>query len=253
MLSKRMLVKICCLVGLVLSTSSAQPLSAQIITAFDFEHLPIAINNSPTPTVGSGFAISLGMTNNYGGINNVATCDVLTDAGSSSANRAWRIRSAGTGNGNGWHQLAPQYTQGAQFSASTVGFKDIIVTYDMKATTQGVKHHQAQYTVDGTTWTNIGPLRASPNTEQWMNGLTLDFSAISAANNNPLFGIRIVSAYAPLTTQYVNLAGNPINNTSGNWRIDSVRFSGTAVPEPGLAGVCLLGLAVLGASIRRRI
>jgi hypothetical protein len=92
-----------------------------------------------------------------------------------------------------------------------------------------------------------------PAAEAWVNGITIDMSSISAVNNNPQFGVRIVSAYAPdgpNAGQYVNLAGNVINSTSGNWRLDSVTFSGNAIPEP--SSVILIGLGVAACAMLRR-
>lgn len=164
-------------------------------------------------------------------------------------NKAWRIRGGGTGSGNGWAAAAPQYSQGAQFLISTQNYQDIVLTYDWQPTTQGVKHQQVQYTTDGTTWTNVGALQVGPATEGWVNGIMIDMTSISGVNNNPLFGVRIVSAYAPdgpNAGQYVNLAGNVINSTSGNWRLDSIALSGTVIPEPStLAGVALLLVGIL--------
>lgn len=223
----------------------------QVITAWNFEELPIAVNNTPSPSVGVGSATQLGMTNNFTSPPSVAAADVLTAAGSTTPNRAWRIRGGGTGSGNGWHQSMPQYSQGAEFLVSTTTWENIVLTYDWQPTTQGVKHQQVQYTVDGSTWLNVGPVVVGPSQEAWVNGLTVDFGAlgITAVNDNPLFGVRIVSAYAPDGPNaglYVNLAGNPINNTSGNWRLDSVTIRGTIIPEPATLGVLAPLMLALG-------
>jgi len=178
---------------------------------------------------------------------------VLNNPGSTTPTQAWRIRGGGTGSGNGWAAAAPQYSQGSQYLVDTTGYEDIVLTYDWSPTTMGVKHQQVQYTTDGSVWTNIGLIVAGPATEGWVNGITVDLSTIPAVDNNALFGVRIVSAYAPdgpNAGQYVNLAGNPINSTSGNWRMDSVVISGTLIPEPGTVG--LLAACALGLLPRRR-
>jgi hypothetical protein len=228
-------------------------LYGDVITAFNFDELPTGTNNSPTPSIGIGTATPLGMTNSFTTPPSVTNADVLTDSNLGNPNNlAWRIRGGGTGSGNGWAAAAPQYTQGAQFDVSTLGFENIVLTYNWKATTQGVKHQQVQYTADGTNWVNVGGIQVGPASESWINDITIDFSSIPAVNDNPLFGVRIVSAYAPdgpSAGQYVNLAGNPINSTSGNWRMDAITISGTAVPEPGVG---LLGLAWIGFGLMSR-
>ena len=228
-----------------------------VITAFTFENLSTGVNNSPAPEVGVGTATPLGMTNNFTPSPSITSADVLSNPGSSTPSLAWRIRGNGDApnNGNGWAAAAPQYSQGAEFFTSTLGFQDIVLTYDWRPTTQGVKHQQVQYTSDGNTWTNVGPLQVGPGSEAWVNGIMIDLSAIPAVNNNPAFGVRIVSAYAPdgpNAGQYVNLAGNPINSTSGNWRLDSITFSGNAIAVPEPASALLLVCAVGGCCLARR-
>ncbi|MDX1965151.1 MAG: PEP-CTERM sorting domain-containing protein [Pirellulales bacterium] len=238
--------------ALALATGVALNTSADTITAFTFEQLAVGINNTPAPAVGSGSATTLGMTNNLTTPPSVSMADVILQNGTSgpaTGNKTWRIRSAGTGNGNGWSALAPQYSQGAEFLASTTGFQDIFLTFDWSATTQGVKHLQAQYTTDGSSWLNAGGIQTAGATEGWINGITVDLSSLTAADNNPLFGVRLVSAFAPSgpnAGQYVNLAGNPINSTSGNWRVDNIIISGSVIPEPStwlLAGFAVVGLS----------
>jgi hypothetical protein len=240
---------------LPLNTFTVPPVGSTI-TRWDFNNLPIAINNSPAPSIGSGTASGLGMTNNYtftsptvtGSVN---TDDVLALTGSSdpsASNNAWRIR--GSNPGNGWNTAAPQYTQGAEFDASTVGFHNIVFQYDWFSTNQGVRDLQAQYTVDGSTWINVGPLQiATPN--GYNNQITINFPAlgIRTVENNPSFGVRLVSAYDPTytgagaptyTSATLNANGTPAvyNNSSGNWRFDEVNVLGStssstpAIPDP---------------------
>jgi hypothetical protein len=240
----------------VASMSVATASNADVLTAFSFENNAIGVNNSPAPSVGTGTLNSIGMTNNFTSPPSVANCDVIAQQGSSNpnaGNQTWRVRGGGTGSGNGWAAAAPQYSQGLEVFVSTVNFQDVVLSYDWSPTTQGVKHQQVQYTIDGTNWLNFGNLLVGPATEGWVNGNTFDFTGVSGVDNNALFGIRIVSAYAPdgpNAGQYVNLAGNVINSTSGNWRFDTISLSANPIPEPASLGLALLAVPVL---MRRRI
>lgn len=234
--------------------AGAAAASATTITSFTFDQLVIGVNNSPAPAVGSGTASMIGLTNNFTANPSIATGDILNAGASSGGGFAWRIRGNGASpnNGNGWAAAAPLHSQGSEYLVSTVGFDNIVLTYDWQPTTQGVKHQQVLYTINGTDWTTIGPIVVGPASESWITGITVDFSSIPAVNDNPLFGVRIVSTYAPdgpNAGQYVNLAGSPINSTSGNWRMDGITISGTAIPEPAALSILTLGSTLL---LRRR-
>ncbi len=259
--------------GLAVAILASAPAQAATITAWTFDNLPVANNNSPAASTGTGTASALGMTNNYtyatipavtGSVN---TDDVLLNAAatpsSTGVDNVWRVR--GTTPGNGWNLAAPQYSQGAEFDTSTVGFKNIGFSFDWGSTAQGIKNLQVQYNTNITNaagWTNIG----SGYTASITNFVTgnIDFSAITGANNDPNFGIRLVSAYDPALpagtyASATQVAGADVayNNSSGNWRFDNVVLSGTAsattaVPEPfTIVGTLIGGAAAF--RMRKRL
>ena len=194
------------------------------------------------------------MTNNYSYVTGShtytgsVTADDLTGTTGgtdpSSSALAWRIRGTsgnnGPNTGNGWNTAAPQYTQGAQFMVSTMGYYNIVFQYDWYTTAQGVRNLQAQYTTDGSTWTNVGPIQVAQSGGGYSNQIVINFPAlgISTVNNNSSFGVRLVSAYDPIYTgtgepTYTSAtpgANSPVilNNTSGNWRFDEINVLGTA-------------------------
>ncbi len=183
----------------------------------------------------------------------------------SSPNYAWKIVGVGGSTpatkGNGWSSQAPIGTQGAEFLVNTSGYAGISLQFDWEATTQGEANLQVQYTLNGgTTWTNIAAtsvgtvtsntagstpaptatiltnssssntvtgsyIHGSATKGAYFADIVVNFSAITGANNNPNFGVRLVNASTG--ADCVAQAGTALNNTSGNWRFDYVLVSGT--------------------------
>lgn len=200
----------------------------------------------------------------------------------------WRDRgtkqggNAGSAN-NGWNLAAPEYTQGLEFDVPTTGFQGINVSFDWYSTTQGIRDMQPQYNLNVSNsagWTNIGPQLIAVSNDFYGTSTptnTLDLSSISGANNDPEFGIRLVSAYdqdptfvasqealsgATASYAYASAALNSgglvqiYNNNSGNWRFDNIAVSGTplATPEPSTLALLAVGgiVGVVGLARRRR-
>jgi hypothetical protein len=260
----------------VLAASLAVAEAQTTITDWDFDSLgtQTAPYNSPAPSTGSGIATVLGMANDYndGSSPSLPYADILSTAGAStgSGSYAWRIRggsvAGGAGTPNGWSTNAPIATQGAGFSASTLGYSGISVTFDLFTTAQAEANVAFLYTLNGgSTWTDaalsysgalstasqnnstsantiIGPyLQLKTSGGGWYNQITANLTSITGANSNPNFGVEIVNASTG--TDDINQTGGIYNNNSGNWRFDNVIISGTAVPEPSTLGLAGLGLA----------
>jgi hypothetical protein len=245
----------------LLVIGAAQQASAGIITQWTFENQPITgappYNNSPTPSTGTGTAIVLGMTNSYGTPDpSVASSDILSDPGSSDplSQQAWRIRGQGAGSNvaNGWSSLAPQYSQGAEFDVSTLGVNGIKISFDWQPTNRGVEDVELQYNVNVANtagWVNAGLFSNTVVGGVWNNGNSVDLSSVGATANDPNFGIRIVSAYHTGMSTYLDTTGSPLNNNSGNIRLDNVTIS--SVPEPGSLFL-ISGALALGIALRRK-
>ncbi len=114
---------------------------------------------------------------------------------------------------------------------------------------------QALYTTDGSTWNLVGPIQVSGGGSVFNNQITIDFHAlgITSVENNPNFGVRLVSVFDPdylgtpaysipsggnvcspaatgtYTGASLDTNNQPLqyNNNSGNWRFDEVNVLGT--------------------------
>jgi hypothetical protein len=221
----------------------------------------------------------LGMTNSYNG-GNTASGDVLATTGTANTSfteNTWRIRGAGH---NGWATFqggagAPQYSQGLELDVSTAGFTNIQFSFDWYSTTQGIRDLQFQYNTNvgnSAGWTNFGGTSPTGTfiavSNDYYNApgsptITLSLGTVLGANNDPNFGIRLVSAFdstGNVPNDYASAqlatggATQIYNNSSGNWRFDNLTFSGTAaVPEPST--MLLVGAAAAGIAsrLRRRV
>ena len=248
------------------------------IAQWDFNTIGVqaAPYNNPAPTTGAGTAVALGMTNSFNG-GNTNSDDVASTPGTANpafVENAWRVRGTPS---NGWAAAAPQYSQGIEIDASTVGFQNIQFAFDWYSTAQGIRDLQFQYNTNvanSAGWTNFAGTSPTGTyvavAKDWYNApgtntpmISIDLSSIAGANNDPNFGVRLVAAYdstghlgnefasstlsSGVTVQY--------NGTSGNWRFDNMTVTGTPVPEPStvvLAAMGLAGAAVYAWNRRRK-
>jgi len=270
------------ILGLSLLTLSG--VNAQsTITEWTFDNLTVATNSSPSPSIGSGTAASLGM----GLINGPDKSDITTAQGfdtnnTSTTNQVWRLR----GN-NGWNSTEPIGSQGAQFFINTTGFISINLSFDILITAQGEANFQVDFTTNGgSTWLNGSGLSitgtaettngtsmiadyitnnsANPNivngtyihtdatNDSWIDGVTLSLTNLPSVNNNANFGFEIVDA-ATGSSDVALKTNALLNNTSGNWRFDNVTVTGTSsVPEPSTYALFVGGTVILAGFLHRR-
>jgi len=187
--------------------------------------------------------------------------DVLTPStGSGTASNVGSTSSGfatGFGGGRGWNtttyplQSTNNGTAGVQFAVSTVGFQNIQLTFDHRASGTASRWARVDYSLDGGSnwstnfWNNNGGLSPHDN----FYPFTVDFSSVSGANNNASFVVRIVSIFSPnafnqnsslsysINTAYMRAnndakytptsgVGSGNYGTTGTWRFDNVTLSG---------------------------
>jgi hypothetical protein len=119
---------------------------------------------------------------------------------------------------------------------------NIVFRYDGFFSNTANRFQRIEYTLNGgTVWTPATVFEAGLSSTVWYNNRTLDLSAITGANNNSAFGVRVVSIFDPNGSNYV--AVNGTYGTGGTMRFDAVTVSAgyvwtgaggnTAITTPG--------------------
>ena len=98
------------------------------------------------------------------------------------------------------------------FRVPTSGYQNLILTYDTRGTATGFSTHDWAYSNDGVSFTNFATITGRTSTT--FSSQTVDFSSISALNNQPNVYIRLTVSGASGT---------------GNNRFDNVNIFGTLV------------------------
>jgi len=136
-------------IGLLLVACGSGALAqADTIVAWDFGTLATNAGPDNTPAATGGTqaansattATSVGMANNYAESGYPAGSaytfdDITPDTSSTTGNgNVWRIRGSSTeatqSGANGWSINAPQYAQGAQFTTTTAGYSNVVVSFN---------------------------------------------------------------------------------------------------------------------------
>ena len=205
-------------------------LQPEILALWDFNSNP-PDNNSSTgtliPAMGAGVAASVG----------TATNSLNSDVASrsfdprQSDNSKWRLTSfpaQGTSN----------RTSGAEFRVSTVGYRNIGVSWDHYNSAAASRYWRVQYTVDGIHFNNTAFVYTNPHETLWLpTGLSL--AGLPGVDNNPNFGLRIVSEWESTATghgadQYRGTQASGGYSPTGTLWLDMVTISGEILP-PQLA------------------
>jgi hypothetical protein len=205
----------------------------------EFTNSASSISN-PAPYIGSGTAFAFGTANVPGVTPFSGSVDPIDGIGFAVNNHlpnfSWGTSTYPT-NGN----PANNKTAGIEFKTSTVGAKNITVTYDSRPSATASVYERLQYTIDGTTWVDY----PASTTFGIGHGTTYspfayNLSGFPGVANNPNFAVRIVTementaSYGIIAnTNYVG-ANNTYGQT-GTLTYDIVTISGDAITNANIA------------------
>ncbi len=110
----------------------------------------------------------------------------------------------------------PSNTRNLVLSMPTTGYKKVVLQFALSRSNNGATIQNYSYTVDGVNFISTGLSKSShnPTPDPVVELVSLDFSSIDAANNNPNFKVKI------------EFAGDAAANPTGNNRFDNVTIEG---------------------------
>ena len=218
---------------------------ADVVTQWNFNSA-VADGNTGTgvitPAIGSGIASLIGGT---------TSTFASGDASGGSSDPA-------SGDDSGWNlttfaaQGSGDKTRGAQFAVSTVGFENMVISYDLRHSNTASRYEQCQYSLDGLNFVDYATFDGNAG-DTWFNGRTVDLSTVVGTDNNANFAFRVVAAFAPSTSCYLASNLSSTYSTSGTLRFDMVTINAAPVPEAETYAMMLAGLGLVGFIARRRL
>jgi hypothetical protein len=200
---------------------------SNMISRWDFNDTNSQSASSPIPSIGSGSTALVG-----GATATFASGTFSDPAGApGAANSAWNTAGyAAQGTSN--------KLRGVEFNVSTLGYKDIVLTWEERHSVTASKYTRLQYTVDGTTFVD-GPAFTMTNISNGFVFYSADLSSVTAINDNPNFGFHIVPEWE--ATAIGNSNSNYVATVTSYSPAGTIRFdlvsvfgnvSGAANPIP---------------------
>ena len=178
--------------------------------------------SSPTPVTGTGSAQSVGLTLPGAFASGNTTAGTLETETTTPPNYGWNSTgypALGTGN----------KTAGVQFNVTTVGHAGITFRFEQRLSNTANTTYVVQYTTDNTAespiWIDTQTFTIVPAAtgtgDTWYNLRIVDLSAITGLDNNPNVSFRVVSAFDPITGDYL-AARSTSTYAGGTVRYDMV-------------------------------
>jgi endonuclease/exonuclease/phosphatase family metal-dependent hydrolase len=195
-----------------------------VFAQWNFNSIPPDGNTTSgttTPSLGSGTASMVGgVTANGTGF---AGGDGSLDPAGSTDNSGWNTTTYAA-------QATGNKTRGVQFTVSTVGRQNIVISWSSQSSNSGSKYGRLQYSTNGIDFVDF-PAAFINGTS--FTAKTNSLAAFPAVNNNPNFAFRFVAEFENTAANTVNtnyVAANSGNTyaTSGTMRYDMVTVSGSS-------------------------
>ena len=194
-----------CLVTVLLLGWSA---AADVIAEWNFNNTAA----QTTPSAGTGTLGPIGGITVSAAGSGVGSSDPETAAGADNAYQSTGYPAASVGD----------RTAGIEVATSTVGYKNVKFSFDYRGSNTSSRRLAVLYSLDGANFLEGAVVEILAG-GLFTNGITVDFSAVAAANDNPTFKVRVVSTFAD-GTAYAAISGN--YGTAGTARIDMVSVTG---------------------------
>lgn len=230
------------------NASGTLPLTQGMIAFWDFDGSQFTNTaldpnslNDPTPFLGVGTASAVG------------TCfDPGTSPGSGATDPS---DVAGVFTPFGFDQPAPNFSwvtenypavtgtnkqNGVQFLASTVGAKNIHVSYDSRTSSTASEYERLQYTTNGMDWIDYPASSTfsglSGSGDAGFHNFSYSLVGFPGVDNNPNFGIRVVTEWQSTATYgigatnfWVGVANSYTSGASGNSAAGTVTYDLVAI------------------------
>lgn len=193
---------------------------------------------APAPSSGSGSASLVGGIS--GASSGGSASDSANALGEGLANNGWQTSAYPTNN-----NPLNNKTAGVQFGASTLGLRNVKISFDVRNSNTGSKYLRLQYTTNGTDFIDHPAPVVFANPGNFETEF-FDLSGLPGVRDNANFGFRIVSEYEVTAnfgagaTNYVAASGT--YSTAGTIRYDRVMLSAELITNAN-ASPTLTGLA----------
>ncbi len=123
---------------------------------------------------------------------------------------------------------------GVQFNVSTLGAKNVFLSYDSRVSGTASDYERVQYTTNGTSWIDYPSSSTFNNIASTYVSYANDFSGFPGVANNANFGVRIVTEFQSTATYGIGPSNSFVGtgnsySTAGTVTYDLVGIFGDAI------------------------